>query len=360
MRYNEVDWPLIKNRFAAFWENELYDAPLISYISPDRDYSHTRYDCTSDASYEELFACMNDPVRMYRHAAGKMEHTQYYGDAFPLIATEFGVAAHAAYFGCPYSLRSDSVWFDPMDFDPDSDSLVFDKQHPALLAQERFIEYAAAHSEHAVVAMPDNCGSVDALAHIRSNDELLADTVIRPEFVKKATMQLVDSLIYSSDIYFDHIRKGKIGGNCISWMQLWSLKKIGQLQCDFSVMISPQMFADYVMPEFEATAAYLEHSVYHLDGQEQVRFLDMLLSMKDLDAIQWTPVVGQPRTTHFIEVLKKIQKAGKRLILFPFMEEVPIIMDHLDPEGVRINLYGSPSPEEFNLLTEKAKSWKRH
>ena len=85
-----------------------------------------------------------------------------------------------------------------------------------------------------------------------------------------------------------------------------------QVQCDLSVMISPDYYKEFVLPELEASTEWADYVVYHLDGQEQIRHLDYILSVDAIKMIQWTPVAGQPPTTTFIPVLQRIQKAGER------------------------------------------------
>jgi len=62
-------------------------------------------------------------------------------------------------------------------------------------------------------------------------------------------------------------------------------RRMGQMQCDLSVMISPEMFNRFAMPELEELCGFLDVPVYHFDGQEPIRRLDSLLSLQNLRAI---------------------------------------------------------------------------
>jgi len=351
MNFSQVDTALIKNRMSAFWEKEIHDAPLIAFTASEKGFSATRWGVL-DASYDELLIHISDAEGLLNHAEAKIKNTAYYGDALPNIFPDFGAAGHAAYFDCRFNLKSDTLWFETREID----TLQLNKNNPVLLAQEQLIKLAAEKAQNYAIGMPDNCGSLDALAHIRGSQELLMDLILSPEFVKTSTMKIVDALTYSGDIFFEDINKSEFGGSCNSWFQLWSPKRFMQLQCDFSTMISPEQFAEFVMPELEATVDWLDHSIYHLDGAEQIRHLDMLLSIEKLHGIQWTPVAGQPKTTHYIEVLKKIQNAGKSLVLMPEADEMQIIVDNLRPEGVRVILQ-SCTPEEGMDMLKRAKTW---
>lgn len=54
------------------------------------------------------------------------------------------------------------------------------------------------------------------------------------------------------------------------------------IRCDLSAMISPAMYEEFIMEELKKTTDWLDYSIYHMDGIEQVRFLDMLLSLPKL------------------------------------------------------------------------------
>ena len=59
------------------------------------------------------------------------------------------------------------------------------------------------------------------------------------------------------------------------------------LQSDFAFMISPPIFERFVLPDLEITCN-------HLDGENQILHLDMLLAIENLSSIQWIPGNGAP------------------------------------------------------------------
>ena len=59
-------------------------------------------------------------------------------------------------------------------------------------------------------------------------------------------------------------------------------------------MISPKLFEELVMYELETQSQWLDYALYHLDGEQQVKHLDRILSVKGINAVQWTNVAGQP------------------------------------------------------------------
>jgi hypothetical protein len=118
-------------------------------------------------------------------------------------------------------------------------------------------------------------------------------------------------------------------------MNLWAPGKLTLLQCDFSVMISPDDFQEMVVPELIASMEWADHNIYHLDGIEQIRHLDHLLPLEQLDAIQWTCVEGQPPPTAYLDVLHRIQKAGKKLlVIHPDLNIIETLSRELSSKGL--------------------------
>jgi 5-methyltetrahydrofolate--homocysteine methyltransferase len=72
---------------------------------------------------------------------------------------------------------------------------------------------------------------------------------------------------------------------------------MSKFQCDFSAMISPAMFADFMMPVLKEMTARVDHCIYHWDGPGAIPHHDLLLSLPDLDVLQWTPGAGAALTT---------------------------------------------------------------
>ncbi len=81
-------------------------------------------------------------------------------------------------------------------------------------------------------------------------------------------------------------------------------------------MISPEMFRKYVMPALEEEIEYYDHSYFHLDGPGALKHLDDILSIRKLGILQWQPGEGERPNFQWLDVLKKVQKAGKAVCVF--------------------------------------------
>ena len=333
------DWAEVKARMAQFWNREELDRCCCSIRVTEKKAvsgkGHFYFDAKrADQEHRSLFAKQT-----------------YFGEAFPCIFPYFGTAGIAEYTGCKANRTPETVWFEPWMEEPDAEQITY--LHPEAFDRQKdtIRELLELSRGEYPVSVTDNAGVMDALAAIRGTDNLLMDMITDPEFVEEALQKLLPIYKQTEEELFDLVKENN-EGTVLSWMQLWAPGRMAQMQCDMSVMISPEMFNRFVMPELEELCDFLDVPVYHFDGQEQIRHLDSLLSLRKLRAIQWTPVEGQPLTSEFIPVLQKIQKAGKNLILFPKPHEVEKLLDHLSSTGLHLKIDGVQTVAEAEEVME--------
>ena len=141
---------------------------------------------------------------------------------------------------------------------------------------------------HGTVSCQDRqCNSfIDTLSILLGSERLLLAMASEPEKVKAALGKLMP---YGKVIY-DRLYSitNPVNNGSIDWMGLWC-RKVLTTQCDLSVMISPQMFDEFVKDDLQSTYDYVDYGIYHLDGKEEIRHLDILLSMDKIKLIQWVP-----------------------------------------------------------------------
>ena len=354
------DWDKVKERFKALWEKEIIDRCSIAVPVTKDGREYEVIDQFNFENADELKRYYTDPEYILDRSIKKFSDTFYGGEALPCIFPNLGTGGHAAYFDADYKFAKDTVWFFPRIKDWGKDKMKFNPNHMLLDTQRKNISYLSkAGKDKFFVSMPDNTGSFDALAHLRSSDMLLLDMIEKPEAVRQAVRKLIDALKITGDEFYGIIKDNNDGGSTHGWMHLWCEGRVAQINCDLSVMISPQMFEEFVLPELDETSKWVDKAVYHLDGQEQIRHLDMILSVKGIDMIQWTPVAGQPKTSEFLPVLKKIQMAGKGLVLLPEAGEVEKILNGLSSKGLHLVVNGVKTVDEAKELVKKTEKWTR-
>jgi hypothetical protein len=357
--YYKTGWDASKKRFNAFWNREIIDRcclAVTSRIDSKKLYSDSYQAMTDDPL--ELKKYWTDPQYILERHIKEFENTFFGGEAFPSIMINLGTAGHCAYFkGCRYEFRQETIWFNPslqnydaLEYDPQSEMLTVGLNLAKILSEEGRGKF--------FVGMPDNCGTLDALAHMRGIENLLVDLIENPEKALSAVRVVNDVLTDTCEQFYRILQAGNDGGSIISWMMLWTPGRTWQNQCDLSVMISEQMFQNFYLPEIRQLIGWSENTLYHFDGIDQARHLECLLELEGLQMIQWMTPAGQPSPSHYIDVLKRIQMAGKCIHIFCDPDEVEILLSNLSSRGLFL-VTKTDTEEEAKSLLKQAAKWTR-
>lgn len=348
MLYND-HWDELKKRMMGYWDREAMDRCCASIMVKNPDYV--------DFGDHNFYFDVETADRVWR---GRFENHHYFGESLPCMLPYFGTAGIAEYTGCSPTRTPRTTWYEPWlkEDEPDASRITyrcpeaFGRQKDAVAG---LIELSKGDY---LVSVTDNCGILDALAAIRGTDNLMMDMVTDPKFVEEGVRRLLPIYKQTQEELFE-LTKENNDGSVHSWMHLWAPQRLAQMQCDLSVMISPEMFNRFVMPELEELCDFLDYPVYHFDGQEQIRHLDALLSLKKLRAIQWTHVAGQPPVKDFIPVLQRVQKAGKNLVLMLPKQDLIPVLDNLNCRGLQIIVDGAESDNEARDILRLIEKYSR-
>jgi len=198
------------------------------------------------------------------------------------------------------------------------------------------------------VGHTDIGGSLDILAGLHTTQQLALELYDAPDQVLSLTAAITQAWLY----YYDELCAiiELAGRGFTPWASIWSSQRAYMLQCDFAYMISPQMFARFVLPDLTTCCQRLDHAFYHLDGKGQLRHLDMLLALERLRGIQWIPGEGQPPPEAWLPVLQRIRDAGKLCQLYVSPEGAQTIVRELGGRGFALHIDGYLTEEEANAL----------
>ena len=116
----------------------------------------------------------------------------------------------------------------------------------------------------------------------------------QPSPVKAALSLLADTWVELNEELYAIAADANDGGCPIAWMQTWAPGPHYQMSCDFSAVLSPALFDEFIVPELRTYLQVNEFAVYHWDEADAVKYLDSLLAIDGIDAIQWTQGAGSP------------------------------------------------------------------
>lgn len=360
--YYKEDWEIVKKRYEALWAGEILDRCCVAVTAPRKGCEHFFDPKEHKGSYNmgAMLASqyMNDPYTAMREKEKILENTYFAGDAIPQLWFNYGSVGHAAYFDAPYYVGKETTWFDPVIFDWDEQELKFNPDNQILQWQ---LEAARIYAEEAkgkyFISTPDNSGCLDALSALRPTEDLLVDMLTEPELVKRELKKIIDAWKNVGDQLHALTKDCNDGGATIGWLSIWAPGRFSQLQADISVMLSNEMFKEFIVPELIETANHQEYNLYHLDGIGQLRHLDDILAIPNIHMIQWVSVVGEPSYMENIESLKKIQKAGKGLLINDVEpNHIESLLSELSPKGLLL-MTSASSQEMADDIVKKVEKW---
>ena len=342
-----------KRYWRAFWEKEVLDRPLLCVTAPKSNTNIPSYNNTPTISYQN---CMNGTFdNLLKEYDAYAAATYFGGEAIPAFDITLGPDQYAGFLGGNIEAIDGyyTTWAHPVIKDWDQFICSIDKSSGGYFDQvKKYYEYASHFSkDRFLLNMLDLHSNLDALSALRGPQNLCMDLLDCPEKVQIAldavrkTYPEIFEMAYTAG---DMENRGSIG-----WSPTYCEKgKFAVIQCDFSCMISPTMARDFVIPAIEEEASYLDHCVYHYDGKEALGHLEDILAIPQIDVIQWVPGDGNPRSIAWMELLHKIQKAGKGLWIFDWtVEEIKHNFKQLKPEGLVFSVSAESENEADKLLT---------
>ncbi|MBU2495113.1 MAG: hypothetical protein KJ935_01230, partial [Candidatus Omnitrophica bacterium] len=204
-----------------------------------------------------------------------------------------------------------------------------------------------------LVAPTDLHGGFDALAVLRGGpDKAALDLIEHPEGVKEAMKRLYQAWQKVYDDYYRIVKDKQPGTD--SWMSIWAPGKSYPVQNDFSCLVSAGMYREFFLEELLSEIKYLDYSIYHLDGVEALQHLDLLLEIPKLNAIQWVRGArfDKEGISRWFPLYQKIQAKKKSIIVYPTIDEIPLVLKNLKPEGLFIQVSCSSEDEAGAVMAQ--------
>ncbi len=340
-----IDFEGIKERFDAFWRREVPGRPLVSITCP-REGRRPR-DFPVPDTVEQRWT---DVEYQCNRARWHVENTAYLGEALPTFMPNLGPDSFTAYLGGELVFLDEGTsWVRPHVDDLGSFEPAFDRSNEWWRRMCALVDGVCEVAEgNFLVAVPDLHGGGDALAAARHPDRLALDLYDKPDQVRRIMPVL--SGIYK-EVFEDYCaRIGRVQDGSTTWIPAYSRGTYTALQNDFSGLISPQMFVEFFLGEIEELAAYLDNSIYHLDGPIALGNLPHLLEVSALDGIQWVPGAGALPMSRWVDVCRRVLAGGKCLNINCEAHETEYLLSVLPHEGLFVQTYCGSEAEGRDLL----------
>lgn len=279
-----------------------------------------------------------DPEWRAEYLDWYVAHSCLKADMLPVANTQLGPGSLAAILGARYEGGDDTIWIHP---DPDyTDNFEFNPNHPNYILHKQLLKACKAKSQgHYYVGMPDLMEGLDVLAAMKGTDKVLLDLAMQPEVVECQMQKINDIYFRVFDELYDIIREGDEMAFC--YFSAWAPGKMTKLQCDISTMISTEDYRRFVQPFIHEQCRKIPYTLYHLDGVGAMHHLPALLEIEELNAIQWTPGVGEPQggSEKWYELYRKILNAGKSIMACHLtVDEIKPLLNNIGTEGIHLEV----------------------
>lgn len=273
----------------------------------------------------------------------------YLGCVYPEHTAYLGPGSLNAFLGSAIDFQKETLWYNPISDDPEAvDHLDFDRDGFYWKWTKEALAYIADRARGRFVAtMPDLIEGVDILSELFGTQEFLMHLIDCPEAVHRLLNQL-DKIYFEAYDELAELIKSPEGHVPFMAFNAWGPGRVAKVQCDFSGMISPDMYDEFVVPRLRKQCRRLDYAVYHLDGPDALRHIDSVLAIPEIDALQWEPGAGNPHPGDrgwWEKVWRKVYAAGKSAFLYgvppgeiePFVREFgqdgTLVISHTESES---------------------------
>jgi len=331
----KADWEATKLRLTHWWANELHDRAVLLVTAP-------KDGVEPGAPWPGGEVTVETPWVNVDYMTWRMEEqirtTYYGGESVPVFWHNWSVG-HALLFGCEPKFAPDTVWTDPLPVEADGyPPIRFHREgHWWQWMREATLQAAQASQGRYFVMPAWGNHAGDNLALIRGSQELMLDIAGDPAWVRQAAKQVSDIMIEMHEELWTMAGPEVTGlEGSANYCSLWSPGRTMGFDCDISCCLSPRQFEELFLPPLIETMRTVDHRIYHLDGTVALQHLDLLLSVPEIQAIQWVPGAGHDAIMQWVPLIQRIQQAGKAVQVYCGSRDVPALLEAVSARGLCI------------------------
>lgn len=328
-------------RIYAWYEQEVVDRPPIRFISNNQVFRDSQEDpdVGPGKRWETYTDRWFDPEYRVSSFEKSLENTdEMLGENLPIFWPDYSPNYLAGNYGCELKFDQTTGWVDgPIleDYDNLEENLKFRWDGKLYKNSEALVKLALERCKGKfLVGFPDHNILGDCMEAVRGTTNYLMDLYDEPDEVKKAHDIVTRDFLKSYDHFDELIKKG--GSMSCNWMGIPSFGKFYVPTADITAMFSTKMYEEFYFDTMDKVINRMDHTIYHMDGKDVAKHVDVLLEHKKLNGIQWVQGMGNDRPIlQWVPLIKKIQRAGKSVICDVDLEDLEeFISEVRDPRGI--------------------------
>lgn len=326
------DFDKAMERIYAWYEQEIVDRPPIRFSAHNAEYASSPHLKKNWPTLKDRWFDSEYQVDAYINS---IKGRKFYAETFPIFCPNLGPELYSALHGSELEYQEVTSYSIPLIKEwGEIGKIKFDWGNPYLKKIDELTRLALEKcTGKFMVGYTDLHPGMDCVAAWRDPQELCMDLLLYPEEVQKLSF-LANEHFQELFDYYDAILK-KHNQLSVAWMGIPSFGKMHIPGCDFSAMISDEQYLEFVHPVTIDEVKPMTHNVYHLDGKGVARHIDHILEIEKINAIQWVQGMGTDTPIlQWIPLIKKIQAAGKSVVVDLQVDELEDFIQALDPKGL--------------------------
>lgn len=338
------NWDEAYERILAWWEGGSLDRPVIISPIARRDAK------TFQPSCDPGFQGHRDLNEQYIFEKNKhyLETNLFPAESVPCTRNHYAswLCMIGAMAGSKVRYSADSAWLQEIENLYDYPLAEFSSLFPPYALTVKLMKrHAEEYGWNCILGSDALIDPITTLSMMRGMENLCLDMMEQPVNVKKWLEGLSEIRYRIADGY----KKTRENlGRCeeINWCNIWAPGEMDIIECDFSTVLSPEMFREFVLPEAEKEAQFYDYAGWHLDGTAEIRHLDDICSIKNIRAIQWTSDTFTTQMDH-IDLFKRIRKMKKSLLFgCDSIDEAVSVTKEIGKDGLAFDLTNAVKTEK--------------
>ena len=341
-------------RIYAWYDGEILDRVPIRFSAHNEEYD------TADSadSWSSLKARWFDTEYQVSAFEKKLHANQWLGETFPIYFPNLGPNFFAAVLAdCELEFGEVTSWCEPQIFgEEDLEKICFHPESSYYQKMLEMMDYALERCEgRFMVGYTDMHPSLDCAAALRGTQELCMDMYDDIEFVKKLVQKCFAPFFPMMEVFHDKLRQKR--QLSVSWMDIPSYGTMHIPSCDMGAMISQEFFNEISLPYIKKESEHFDHNIFHLDGKGVANHIDEILKIDQIQAIQWVQGVGADKPImQWVPFIKKIQAAGKSIVVDLEPQELETFIDAVSPKGIYLCM-NEKNPETQKQIIARLLRW---
>ncbi len=279
----------------------------------------------------------------------------YPAESVPAVRTGFAssIGMIPGMAGAELEYNDRTAWVEVIDNLYEKSLPEFSKDYPPYRITTNLIErHAEYYGYDCIIGSDAMMDPVTILSMMRGVENLCYDLYDRPDDVKR-WLECLSEIRYQIARGYQDVKNRHGRHEEINWTGAWAPEEMDCLECDFSTMISTEMFDQIIMPEVEKEASFYKYCLWHLDGLAEAKHLESICSIPNMYAIQWVPD-KQDGPLNYIDLFKRIRSMKKSLLInCSSPEEAIELTREIGKDGLAILVRGIKSLEEMEAFLKR-------